>query len=108
MNPAFPLPCTETQKYSFLFNTTHVVSEDMPNFFKIMFGLQDMPYLFPKDQTRIQNTATLCGCNNNIIIALNNKKRFKKRPGCNSRYAQDQAGIKGFSGKFYISLIRIP
>ena len=58
-------------KYSFLFNTSHVVLGDMPDFYKKnMSGLQDMPYQLLKDQVGIQNTATLSRCNNDIIIAL--------------------------------------
>ena len=56
--------------YSFHFNTSHVVLGEMPDFFKTISGLQEMPYKLLKDQVGIQNTATLCRCNNDIIIAL--------------------------------------
>ena len=46
----------------------------MPNFFKKMFVLQ---HYFPKDHVGIQNTATLCRYNNDIIIAL--KQQIKLR-----------------------------
>ena len=47
-----------------------VYQETCQTFFKNMFGLQDMPYQLLKDRVGIQITATLCKCNNDIIIAL--------------------------------------
>ena len=37
-------------------------------FFQNMFGLQDMSYQLLKDQVGIQNTTTLCRCNNDVDV----------------------------------------
>ena len=42
--------------------------ETCQTFFKNKFGLEDMPYQLLKDQVGIQNTTTLCRCNNDVDV----------------------------------------
>ena len=74
-----------------------------------MFGLKDMPYLGHYSKTRFEYTTlqpSIKWCHHCFEENMQDQVAILVRHG--KLLLQDQDGIKGFMGKFHISVIRIP